>query len=157
MLDIFKKSAVISFAFSAVVGTVICAAFLFGPRLETAYAPVVKEINVALMSNDGQMLELLMTGIKTRQCKLLELAATVETKSGIWETATVYLKDPRQHPNTADDLVSRPSGGMSVQRLYIFPAMPKVRLVAYHKCHALWPTMTEFFELDLTRRPVQIK
>jgi hypothetical protein len=126
-----------------VVGTFVMAcmvAVFAAPAMESTYFPVLRYTSVEIAGRSTDDVDLSIYGVKLRACRLLEVSALIRVKEGMWKRADIAIDSrPLQ-------LESRPSGWQSFGVWKLRPTGDRVRLTAWHECHAGWNTFTDLGE-----------
>ena len=133
--------------------------FLFGPRIESRFLPVVDNVQATLVDVDSsaELMHLAAYGRKSRQCHWQSITAMVY-KNSQWHQGTVYFTDPRASKNPQMTVpASRPIGAQSLGEIYVFPMGDRVQIYLSHTCHPFWQTMTFLYELDFSKKPYQVR
>jgi hypothetical protein len=110
--------------------------FIFGDQLEAELKPLFKDVKGVFVLSDSAHIELLVTGVKARNCQLTAVNATVLTNHG-WVPAVVTLMKQDGSKLTLEE--QRIATGTPFVRLAnIVPGGTAVRLVVEGRCHSLW-------------------
>jgi hypothetical protein len=118
---------------------------IFGPALEGRYLPIVRGVQVELVSEDGDRMVFHAVGEKVRACSLTDVKVLVADKPGdVPSKGVIYPIDdgvgPRQRPLGLQDL-----GVWSIQ-----PVGGHLQIQGTYRCHPLWETVVRVGEW---RRP----
>ena len=122
-------------------GTVLMVAATFllvGPAFESTFLPVTKDVKVyEVPSASPDRVALNIIGDKVRECRFIEASALSGTEE-LPEKAEIFYV-----PRTGS---TRPTGRQSFGVWEFYPTGNYVKVQVVHECHALWPTVTTFFE-----------
>ncbi len=158
MKPIVKNAFLWGLIFSCTVLYFFFGLFAFGPRIESAFYPVFKNVSAVPISVDSVhgIIRIGATADKVRMCEWTGIQALV-FREGMWLQGKIYFSDPRL-PGPEENLpISRPTGRQSLGQIYVRPDGDKIKVVVYHRCHPLWQTTTLLYELDLNNWPNQVR
>jgi len=111
--------------------------FVFGPSLETKVLPIVKDLEIHLISEHDGVMEFEVVAYKDRSCEVADIAVAVgEKKDGVLRRAHFSLKD-------AEGIKNRPLGWQVYSATIVAgPGINYVRVDTKHDCHVLWKTVS---------------
>jgi hypothetical protein len=121
--------------------------FTFGPQLESQLFPLFTGIKGAYVSSDGSHVDLLVTGVKSRNCILVAVSAKVLV-DGHWVSGHASMKNQDGTPLTIQNQRIA-TGSPFVRLMHIEPGGPSVRLVADSRCHIMWMSQQHFQEFSI--------
>lgn len=107
-----------------------------GPVVEGKFVPVVTDINVAYAKAEKNHIKIIFEGTKIRACEFIEVAA-ISGPRGNLTKGKIEFDDYE-----ATGSRSRPPGRQTFGPWKIYPSGNELILVAYHRCHPLWQTVT---------------
>lgn len=107
-----------------------------GPVVEGKFVPVVTDINVTYAKAEKNHIKIIFEGTKIRACEFIEVAA-ISGPRGNLTKGKIEFDDYE-----ATGSRSRPPGRQTFGPWKIYPSGNELILVAYHRCHPLWQTVT---------------
>ena len=108
-----------------------------GPIVEGKYIPVVTDINLTYAKQHKDYTQIIFEGTKKRSCEFIEVSAiTGEKGRSLVKGKIVFEGYDSEGPKT------RAQGRQTFGPWKIYPPGNEVILVAYHRCHLLWQTVT---------------
>lgn len=143
----FKHGVAWAFAFSLAFLTIALAALTFGPQMETRLMPVVSSVSSQIVNLNAErgVLHVIAIGKKTRNCSWENVSAETQL-NGKWASAAVYFSDPGLG-NPKTDVPGHQVGDQFLAEMFVFPVGDNVRIQLHHRCHPLWQSTTELYEL----------
>lgn len=110
--------------------------FTVGPIVEGKYIPVVADINVTYVKPKKDYTEIIFEGTKVRTCEFIEVALLAGPKGQLVKGRVVFEDYDGGGSKT------RAPGRQTFGPWKIYPPGTELVLVAYHRCHPLWQTVT---------------
>jgi hypothetical protein len=144
MKHVTKHAALWSFTAVFAVFVLLMALFKIGPQVEAEILPLFVEVKGAYIESDKAHVDLIVTGIKNRNCLLTAVYATVLV-DGNWVTGQAILLN-RDGSRLSVENQRIATGSPFVRLVNVQPGGTAVRLVAESKCHPLWMSHQHFPE-----------
>lgn len=107
-----------------------------GPVVEGKFVPVVTDINVTYAKAGKDHIKIIFEGTMIRTCEFIEVAV-ISGRHGNLTKGKIEFDDFER-----DSSRSRPPGRQTFGPWKIYPSGNELILVAYHRCHPLWQTVT---------------
>ncbi len=136
-------TAALALFVSIYVGTI------FGPDIETAFFPVVRDSEVSVISSSTEKTVVGVIASKARNCSLENIGVMVK-RDGQLVPGIVKFEDP-ETGNLTEKTISRPSGTRSFSVLHLYPGGEFVSVYVFHRCHPFWQTKSTLLKISTTR------
>lgn len=107
-----------------------------GPIVEGKYIPVVTDINLTYAKQHQDYTQIIFEGTKVRTCEFVEVAV-IAGKKGSLAKGKIEFDDYE-----GEGSKTRAPGRQTFGPWKVYPPGDEVILVAYHRCHPLWQTVT---------------
>lgn len=125
-------------------------ALLFGSTIETALAPVLTDVNYRLVSRTDERMTLDWWGRRGRpECELIRdggLRVQVY-RNGDWVPAVASRTG--DHGDAPLQGETRPAGYQRFARINVTPSGIGLRMTLRHRCHPIWPSVTQIPDAPL--------
>ena len=119
--------------FAIWVGSVFVV-FLFGPIVEGKFFPVIDNVRVTAVTPEKAFMRVVFEGDPMRNCRLIEITALTGELENLQHAAIFFEQKTYALPPSA---VTQTYGPIAV-----YPVDERLILVAYHRCHIFWQTIT---------------
>lgn len=131
MMNLLLKALVIT----GVVSIWVAALLLFGPVLESKWAPVMTNVDFTEAPATGPYVAIAVTARKERTCEFLD-ATVLAFDDGQWKKGSVEFSTPGTY-------TSRPVGQQGLGTWKVRPVTESFKIEMRHRCHFAWTTVTE--------------
>lgn len=137
---------------------ILSAIFTFGPDIETRFFPVVGNVRATIVTNTDERMQVAVTSEKLRSCQFLSVSGMVQKgeTNETWINSRVVFLDP-QTSRLYEAWRSRPKGDKIFNAVYFYPGGHRLVARFEHKCHPFWVSATDWFELDSSQNPAQVR